>query len=496
MDNYWKHIDDFFREKLGRYRETPPPDVWEALDKQLDGLIPSPSAPSAPRPSFRWLGHVAMVSLVAVLSIPLVKKIAGSKATRANSAPVEAPVVAASATPAATTQATTAENKEQPGSDKNAGSNAGDSSPASPLIADAGTSKTAARTTAAVVKTSTGGNKNHGKNKTSAGKGRKTKNENAKPIAGTNNYNSGKANSGIAANDKENTTTTKQLQPAPKTPAAKETAKKTAAKKAAVTPTAPPFSRLEAGLKVGYERGASSDAASKYTISPYIQYNLSKKFSLLVQPAAKYAQLKTGNIGNSKSYYKENHDGVSTLDSSVRTGAIGGTQTYANYYTYSETHDSVVKSYKKGGSYLEFEIPILLKYKLTRGLSVYAGPNFLYHKVGVAEQTYTKTDIARSVDYTTATIGLPTSTPTGTGIDYSGAGTPIASYKGPLYPSPKGMLNIGYMLGFSYEYSNKWLFDALLEQSPAGRNMEGGYNVNGPVSAAYFRLSVGYKFIK
>ncbi len=74
MKNYLKHIDDFFREKLGRYRETPPPDVWEALDKQLDGLIPS-----APKPSFRWGGHIAMVSLVAVLSIPVVKKILGNK---------------------------------------------------------------------------------------------------------------------------------------------------------------------------------------------------------------------------------------------------------------------------------------------------------------------------------------------------------------------------------------------------------------------------------
>ncbi len=256
MSNYWKHIDDFFREKLGRYRETPPPDVWEALDKQLDGLIPSPTTPSAPRPSFRWLGHLAMVSLVAVLSIPLVKKLTGSKATQATAVPVEAPVAANTANaPVAATNVVSAVTKEQPGSDKDAGTSA-DASSAAPALIAAVRSQQPAETSYAktpVRKKNTAENKSRekrntgGNSKTSTAKGGKTENDGGKPPAKTNNYNSGKANtgSGIAAKEKEaTTTTTKQTQPAPKTPPAKEIAKKAATKKAEVKPAKPPFTRV------------------------------------------------------------------------------------------------------------------------------------------------------------------------------------------------------------------------------------------------------------
>jgi hypothetical protein len=50
------------------------------------------------------------------------------------------------------------------------------------------------------------------------------------------------------------------------------------------------------------------------------------------------------------------------------------------------------------------------------------------------------------------------------------------------------------MLGFSYEYSKKWLFDALLQQGNAQPELKAGYNINSPLSVPYFRLSVGYNF--
>lgn len=36
MEENNKHIDDLFRDGLGNYTETPPPAVWDALEKRLD----------------------------------------------------------------------------------------------------------------------------------------------------------------------------------------------------------------------------------------------------------------------------------------------------------------------------------------------------------------------------------------------------------------------------------------------------------------------------
>jgi len=36
MEENKRHIDDFLRDELGNYTETPPPAVWDDLEKRLD----------------------------------------------------------------------------------------------------------------------------------------------------------------------------------------------------------------------------------------------------------------------------------------------------------------------------------------------------------------------------------------------------------------------------------------------------------------------------
>jgi hypothetical protein len=153
-----------------------------------------------------------------------------------------------------------------------------------------------------------------------------------------------------------------------------------------------------------------------------------------------------------------------------------------------------VKSYHTGGAYTEFEMPFLLKYAITKKFSVYGGVNIALTKLtGITESTYTKTGISRSVDTTFTTSTAMTTPPSiSTIITYSGI--PFQEYKSPLYTSQsESKLTTGYMIGFSYECYKKWLFDALIEQSPYKPNVVGGYNVNTPISSPYFRLSVGYR---
>ena len=254
-----------------------------------------------------------------------------------------------------------------------------------------------------------------------------------------------------------------------------------------------PATRWEEGIKAGYENGFNSYAASKYALAPYVQYNISAKVSLLVQPTAKYAQLTTHNVGNTQPYYIANDDGTVTQNGNSTFNPQNNT--YTTNYTFSQTHDSISKSNVARGTYMEFELPILAKYYIARQLSVYAGINLIYTQLpGITEHTYEQDGILKTVDFATVTPALPTTLPLSPNVSYTG--TPFANYNGPLYQSSAtGKFHIGYMVGFTYQYGKRWLLDALVQQSPVSSNVIGGYNINAPLSAFYWRTSVGYKFI-
>jgi hypothetical protein len=251
---------------------------------------------------------------------------------------------------------------------------------------------------------------------------------------------------------------------------------------------------------MGFEGGFDAGAANKFVVSPYLQYNLSPRLSVMLQPAIKAANTSGKNIGTPQSYYKTNEDGkIATDYVTPYTQTIGGSIVIVNYrseYTYTQTHDSIVKSYKAGGNYTEFELPILLKYALCKKLSVYGGLNLVYSKTaGITENTFSKKGILRSMDVYDTTILAPTAPPANVGITYNG--TPFSNYTGPLYTTQQSsQFRLGYMLGFTYTCRERWLLDALVQQAPAATDVKGGYNLNTPLSSTYFRLSIGYKLIK
>jgi hypothetical protein len=49
------------------------------------------------------------------------------------------------------------------------------------------------------------------------------------------------------------------------------------------------------------------------------------------------------------------------------------------------------------------------------------------------------------------------------------------------------------MIGFTYAYHKRWLFDALLQQSSGKSDIKAGYDINSSLSAPYLRVSIGYK---
>jgi hypothetical protein len=219
----------------------------------------------------------------------------------------------------------------------------------------------------------------------------------------------------------------------------------------------------------------------------------------MTQPAIKSATIADRNLG-SNSYYKVNQDGKATMVSDTAYTIVDGGTAYYQHntkYNYSQTHDSIVKSYTYGGSYTELELPLLLKYKLSHDFSVYGGVNILYSRVtAITEHTYTNQGILKSVESTNTAIGTSPApaSPVSDKITYSG--NPYSEYNGPLTTATQGGVRAGYMLGFSYSYTERWLLDALVEQSPMKQDIKGTYNLNTPLSLPYFRLSVGYKITR
>ncbi len=257
--------------------------------------------------------------------------------------------------------------------------------------------------------------------------------------------------------------------------------------------------RFVFGIKTGIETGIVVGGANKAVVSPYLQYKFSDRLSLMVQPALKMAGYSTRNVGNATNYYEVNPGTGSykLTDSALLILVLTGDSLWKRNYEYTERYDSVVKTNKTGGNYMEIELPLLLQYKVTKRLSVYGGVNTVYgKKMGVTEHTYTAKAVPKTGYINTlAQFYAPAPVPTGTGITYTG--NPLSGYTGPQYPSETGgMFRFGYMFGVSYELRKRWLADVLVQQCVAQQNIVAGYNVNRPLSVPYFRLTLGYRLSK
>ncbi len=544
MKNYRKHIDDFFREKLGAYTETPPPEVWEDLEKRLDGL-------AMPGSYMRLLKHFIIVSLIAVVGISVTKSFSGGTNIlftnwfSSNNLSNGDMNKTTTTTPVSSNEIKGQRNEGK--GDNNGVQNQGvrdndtktvdvaqnnngavngqvnngktisgqlNTNSSKPIVSNAfSTSANIAMKKLAKVSKNkvhmhqTGAKLNLVKSNNTGSNPYpveslivKTVSESTggKPGLGE----EGNQNEGNQANLNSSSQKldakikpTVAAQDKPKAIEEKITLKN--GEKPAIVLSKPHF---EAGVKVGYEKGFSSVSAGKDVVAGYLQYNINSKFSIMAQPTIKYSGFDFGKVGSAQKYYRENADSVTTAYGTVikKIDVSGGTldTVYSTPYNYKQSHDSIVKSYTYKGSYFEFELPILLKYKLSNHVAVYGGVNMIYGQLpSITESTYIQKGILRSVNDTNSTHGNAAPLALNSVITYSG--NEYSTYKGPVYTNPSvSKLMFGYMLGFTYECSNHWLFDALIQQEPASSTTKLGNNITNPLNQTYFRLSVGYKLSK
>jgi len=510
MSNYRKHIDNFFKEKLSNYRESPPPEAWGELDARLDGL-----APGAGGFQYRWLLHIGIVALLLLLSVSLVRKITGTSQGSGEIAANSASKANATQQATPSTGTTTTGQNTTVAANTATGNNVTSATPNQTPISQAGNNNGQKGNNMPVASNNTYNNKNTGLRKQGTNKPTNTPGahytqpgKNPGTSTASDNYNSNNYTRNLSKPAPEEANDNNQLQAAspnttlsvvtkPQTQAnnSKKPVDKTntsIADKNSNTRIKPSFPRFELGVKAGYEGGFNNEAANKMVVSPYLQYNISRKFAVMTQPGVKLAATPDRTIGAPQTYYDANPEQGILTPGTPNTKTIGGVITYTTVYTYTQPHDSIIKTSRIGGNTMEFEIPILLKYNLTKKLSVYGGVNFAYNKyTTISDNTYAAKGIVRSMTDTVVSINTPPVAPQGLGFTYTG--TPIADYQ-KLNAAHTGYeFSTGYMIGFSYTCSKKWLFDALVEQNPATPDVKAGYNINTPLSSTYFRLSIGYK---
>ena len=485
MDKKHTHIDNFLRDKLGNYSEVPPSDAWLDMDKKLDTLVPH-----TPVQPYRWLSHIGIVSLIAVLGVSVASKFSGGGDTSSTvykneeinklEGAIETPKVTNSTqSPQAVTDAPVAQaDAEQPVLDKNPHVKYDDALAFGESYSENADNEYVEGVTEIKKE-----------DYSDQFKLRNGDNANIVANASLNNIgNTGLLNLGknLLINDNQygSTPNDKKANNAPNT--ANKTIKPlevaiNAAKPAEKTRLKANFTRWELGIKAGYERGFDNVAAKGFAVSPYVTYNISEKLGITTQPTVKMAVAATRNIGSSASYYKANNDATVTAVEHFVTSAVEGTNvTYYNNtrFRYTQSHDSIVKTNQAGGRYTQFELPVLLNYKLGKKVAVYGGVNTVFSQLqSVTEHTYTKAGIQQTAEVVVRSKESPSAPAVDNVITHNG--TSYAAYNGPIYPeSHENNLRVGAMIGVNYEYNKRWLVDAMVQKTPAPANVRSGYNMH------------------
>ncbi len=515
MDNQSKLIDDLFKEELGNYAETPPPMAWDALERRLEKAPPRGSFFSS-----RKTLYLLMAGTLLLLSISVARKLNltsfRENKSENNFAMADNANTIAKSSPV-TTNNIIDNSKTVTDNKKSADLNITSPAQAAPAAYKSDAVKTnfknnnsnnyiRTKNRPGHRHTSPSGiaNINADYNTDRKVDGRKIeKPENnfaIQPEQTRSNFNTNNAekslnepgNEDLAGNnsatpDKTDQPLKDEIKPEPKPEP-----------KSAPKPKAH-FARIETGIKAGYESGFDNDGAKKWLIAPYFQYNLSPRFAVMLQPAVKSATLQSRNLGTASSYIKPYNEQPDVVFDPIPVIIPVFNDTFSKWHvTYHQKYDSIRKSHSMGGSYAEYELPILLKYKLSGSFAVYGGVNMVYSQLQtVKEHTYQQTITHDSTrEQLTAYLASAPDPQFSTSQIFPQKGTDIKYYNNP-YNTPSGnLLHIGYMLGFTYQYNNRWLMDGLIQQAPAQSNKQEGIDINKALSSAYFRFTLGYKLTK
>jgi len=249
--------------------------------------------------------------------------------------------------------------------------------------------------------------------------------------------------------------------------------------------TANAFS-FQGGVKLSYEQGFGTYTTSKFIGAVYAQVALSDKFGILFQPAIKYTQLKNNIDYGSKSYYNNTGTQIAQIDTIAKDSLY-------KYHYYGSYDSIIVKTKNTTTSYIGFELPIMLKYKLSSSFSLLGGVNIDISNLFVLGDNTNTMHLRTAVDSSGILHGYEVNAYLNS-VKYTHPGMPYSSYVSSA-TTAQSTVRVGYMFGLDYSLADKFTLEFLLTQSLSGYNNVTDKNIKGLYSQPYFRLSIGYQFL-
>jgi hypothetical protein len=258
---------------------------------------------------------------------------------------------------------------------------------------------------------------------------------------------------------------------------------------------------LQGGIKLGFETGFNAYTAAKLVVSPYIQYNVSPKFSVLLQPGLKFTHLTNNDLVSPNSYYNITNSAVTTGHTVQKGDSIlGAPDTIIRRYYYKQASDSILIGFNAAKrNYIEFELPILLQYRMTTKLSVFGGINFNFGKVLQLKENRETYSVVRmdSIIYPATLASNAAPTPPAIDSLFTHTAKPYASYSSNNNLNPSGEpMRVSYMLGVSYNVRERWMIDLLMQQTFTSVNYIPNDKIKAIYKQPYFRVSIGYRLFK
>ncbi|OSZ79186.1 hypothetical protein CAP35_13300 [Chitinophagaceae bacterium IBVUCB1] len=255
------------------------------------------------------------------------------------------------------------------------------------------------------------------------------------------------------------------------------------------------------GVKMGFEASTNKYHAGNGIVGVYAQANITKRIALLMQPTIKYGWMKQTTLDDAKPYYDVKNNNTTALHIITPDGLDGNGNPVYNIirrYFYAQQYDSVsVSKTIRPKQYFEFELPLLVQYKLTKQFSVSAGISANISRLVQVERDELR--FAGKMRYDTlvfAAVNESSPVPPVPGIEtrikYNYA--PYADFMANEKLNADGNpIRINYMLGLNYALKNGISFDLLMLSMLNSAAYIPDERVRSIYKRPYIRVGVGYK---
>lgn len=262
--------------------------------------------------------------------------------------------------------------------------------------------------------------------------------------------------------------------------------------------------RLSGGVKAGYEMGSGTYHANSYVFAPYLELTLADNISLVCQPAVKYARLNKTKLDDIQSYYDIRGGKLDSAHQLIQTGfdSLGNPEyNIRRKYLYSQVHDSVVVSTSiSKKTYFEYELPLMLQYKLAKGFNFYVGASANFSKVvQIAEQKTTYANIARYDSLIFAPVAqtepAPSVPPVNSKFSYNYPS--LATYNpSAVQNATTNPVRFNYIIGFNVSIWQRLMADVLLQGMLSSPSYIPDTRIRDIYKQPHVRITIGYRLGK